>query len=98
MLPYLEAGIPIVVSVRFTRAELSEAGYATNGYLLVIVGFTAAGDVIVNDPASSDDAAWSDDAAVRRVYPRAEFANVWLPSTKSGGVAYVIQPARGHAQ
>ena len=91
MLPYLEAGIPIVVSVRFTRAELPEAGYATSGYLLVIVGFTAAGDVIVNDPASSDD------AAVRRVYPRAEFANVWLPSTKSGGVAYVIQRAGGHA-
>jgi hypothetical protein len=91
VLRYVRAGIPVVVSVRFTKAELPEAGYATNGHLLVIVGFTATGDVIVNDPASADD------AAVRRVYPRAKFANVWLPSTKSGGVAYVIQPPGGHA-
>jgi hypothetical protein len=89
VLPYVLAGIPLVASVRFTRAELPEAGYATNGHLLVIVGFTATGDVIVNDPASADD------AAVRRVYPRTKFANVWLPSTKSGGIAYVIQPTGG---
>lgn len=82
------AGIPVIASVAFTPEELTGAGYHTDGHLLVIVGFTATGDVVVNDPAShlqpSND-------AVRTTYDRTEFENAWIPTT--GGIAYVIHPA-----
>jgi Peptidase_C39 like family len=84
---FIRAGIPLVVSVSFAKHELAGAGYDTNGHLLVIVGFTESGDVVVNDPAShlvpSND-------EVRATYDRSEFERVWL--LRSGGIAYVIHP------
>jgi len=77
-----------VASVSFKKGELKGAGYGTNGHLLVIRGFTASGDVVVNDPASHLIA---DDAQVRVVYDREQFENVWVPH--SGGIVYVIHPA-----
>jgi len=85
---FIAAGIPLIVSVSFEKGELDHAGYGTRGHLLVIVGFTADGDVVVNDPASHLTA--SNDE-VRTVYDRAQFENVWIP--RSGGIAYVIHPA-----
>jgi hypothetical protein len=86
----ITAGIPVITSQSFKKGELPGAGYGTNGHIMVIVGFTAEGDVIANDPASADD------DAVRHVYPRAAFENVWLRSSSSGGIVYVIHPP-GHA-
>jgi hypothetical protein len=86
----IKAGIPVVTSQSFQADELPGAGYSTNGHLMVVIGFTATGDVIANDPASPDD------DAVRHVYPRAAFENVWLRSSGSGGVVYIIHPP-GHA-
>jgi len=83
-------GIPLVVSVAFKKSELDNAGYGTNGHLMVIRGFTETGDVIVNDPASR---LIPSDAAVENVFDRQQFANVWLPTSRSGGIAYVIYPA-----
>ena len=81
---FIAAGIPLVASVKFGRGELSGAPIsATNGHLLVIVGFTESGDVVVNDPAAPDN------RSVVRTYKRAEFANAWVP--KSGGLVYVIR-------
>src|SRR5213075_236878 len=57
----------------------------TDGHLLVIGGFTAGGDVISYDPASSSD------ATVRHVYDRAQFEKAWMTAT--GGIVYVIHPA-----
>jgi hypothetical protein len=54
----------------------------------VIVGFTATGNVIVNDPAARSN------REVRRVYKRGQFENAWIPTT--GGVVYVIHPASKH--
>jgi hypothetical protein len=85
---FIKAGIPLVVSVAFKRGELKGAGYSTGGHLMVIVGFTANGDVVVNDPASHTIA--SDDQ-VRVTYDRAQFEHVWL--TSSQGIAYVIHPS-----
>jgi hypothetical protein len=76
------------VSVSFKSHELDGAGYGTNGHLMVIVGFTTDGDVVVNDPASH---LIPDDGQVRTVYDRAQFENVWIPH--SGGIVYVIHPA-----
>lgn len=84
---FLEAGIPLVVAVSFTRAELTGAGYDTPGHLLVVVGFDAEGNVVCNDPAShrlrSND-------EVRTTYDRAEFSRAW--QCGSAGLAYVIRP------
>ena len=95
----VRAGVPVVTSVTFGRGQLSGAPIsATNGHLLVVVGFTADGDVVVNAPAApSND-------SVRRVYDRAQFENAWLKRGSaggSGGVGYVVHdkahplPARG---
>jgi len=48
----------------------------------VIIGFTASGDVIANDPAATSD------ATVRRVYGREAFERAWIGG--SGGVVYLI--------
>ncbi len=62
----------------------------------MVVGFTADGDVIVNDPASSSN------DVVRNVYKRAQFEQIWLRTKRtnasggvsggSGGIAYLIKP------
>ncbi|MGH3659587.1 MAG: peptidase C39 family protein, partial [Micromonosporaceae bacterium] len=83
---FIKAGIPVVTSQSFKKNELPGAGYGTNGHLFLVVGFTETGDVIVNDPASADN------SVVRRVYPRANFENVWLRSSSSGGIAYIMRP------
>jgi hypothetical protein len=83
---FVAAGIPLVASVSWGAGELSGAPVSSsNGHLVVIVGFTATGDPVVNDPAAKTA------AGVRHVYDRAEFENAWLP--KSGGVVYVIHDA-----
>jgi hypothetical protein len=84
---FIAAGIPLAATVSFTEETLTGAGYATVGHLLTIVGFTADGDVICNDPASHKIA--SNDE-VRVVFDRAELERVWLGS--SGGVVYVVHP------
>ena len=73
---FIAAGVPLAATVSFSESGLAGAGYATEGHLLTIVGFTADGDVICNDPAShtipSND-------EVRVVFDRdAVRARVWL--------------------
>ncbi|MEO7235402.1 MAG: C39 family peptidase [Lapillicoccus sp.] len=84
---FVAAGIPLVASVSFDESELTGAGYSTGGHLIVIRGFTPAGDVVVNDPASHLVA---DNGQVRAVYDRAELEAAWLRG--SGGIVYVIHP------
>jgi hypothetical protein len=80
------AGIPVVASIAFGRGELTGAPISSsNGHLLVIAGFTATGDVVVNDPAAPTN------ATVRRTYRRAELERAWQEA--SGGVVYVVHDA-----
>ncbi|MFE5210793.1 peptidase C39 family protein [Streptomyces sp. NPDC056600] len=91
------AGIPAITSQSFLATELTGAGYGTSGHLMTVIGFTAEGDVIANDPASPSN------EAVRRVYKRAEWENIWLRtkrynasgkvSSGTGGVCYLYFPA-----
>ena len=81
------AGIPIIASVRFAAEDLDGAGYSTDGHLLVISGFTTAGDVRCHDPASHSRPI---DADVPVTYPRGQFERAWLAG--SGGLAYVLRP------
>lgn len=91
------AGIPVITSQSFLEGELTGAGYGTAGHLMTVIGFTAGGDVIANDPASPTN------QAVRRVYRRREWENVWLRTKRrdaaggiasgTGGVCYLYWPA-----
>ncbi|MEU6277400.1 peptidase C39 family protein [Streptomyces populi] len=93
----IAAGIPAITSQSFLKTELTGAGYGTSGHLMTVVGFTADGDVIANDPASPGD------DAVRRVYKRSEWENIWLRTKRynasgkvvsgTGGVCYLYFPA-----
>ncbi|MFE2877922.1 peptidase C39 family protein [Streptomyces roseus] len=95
------SGIPVITSLSFRAEELTGAGYGTAGHLMTVVGFTAAGDVVANDPNSPDN------TAVRRVYRRREWENAWLRTKRtnsagkvasgSGGVCYLYAPARPSA-
>ncbi|GAA1594160.1 peptidase C39 family protein [Kribbella sancticallisti] len=84
---FIKAGIPLIASLSFKKGDLPGAGYGTNGHLMVIVGFDAVGNVVVNDPASHLIA--SNDQ-VRTTYDRQAFENAWVPH--SGGLVYVIHP------
>lgn len=84
----IKAGIPVIISVSFEKDELDGAGYGTNGHLMVVVGFTEDGDVVVNDPASH---LIPDNDEVRFTYRRDQLENAWVPH--SGGTVYVIHPA-----
>jgi hypothetical protein len=82
----VRAGIPLVASIASRPHELDGFLFdgGTNGHLVVVVGFDASGNPIVNDPA-----AWNN-AGVRRVYDRAQFERVWLRGSE--GTVYVIHP------
>lgn len=80
---WIGRGVPVVCSVHYQRAWMEGAPIdLTDGHLLVVRGFTDHGDVIVNEPAAPDD------AAVRMVYKREQFARAWLDR---GGVVYIIR-------
>ncbi|MEW1588294.1 peptidase C39 family protein [Micromonospora vinacea] len=81
---FVAAGIPLIVSAAFRADEVPGLGYDTGGHLMVLVGFTADGDPVLNDPYAPDD------DAVRRTVPRRGFEAVWQRG--SGGVAYVLRP------
>ncbi|MER7109182.1 peptidase C39 family protein [Streptomyces sp. NPDC000229] len=93
----IRAGIPAITSQSFREEELTGAGYGTAGHLMTVIGFTTDGDVIANDPASPSN------EAVRRVYRRREWENIWLRTKRynatgkvvsgTGGVCYLYWPA-----
>lgn len=88
------AGFPLITSQSFIESELDGAGYGTSGHLMTVVGFTREGDVVANDPASPDN------AAVRHVYQRRQWENIWLRTKRydasgrvrsgTGGICYVL--------
>ncbi|GHH21442.1 peptidase C39 family protein [Streptomyces lanatus] len=93
----IAAGLPAITSQSFLKEELTGAGYGTAGHLMTVIGFTADGDVIANDPNSPTN------TAVRRVYKRREWENIWLRTKRynaqgkvvsgTGGVCYLYFPA-----
>jgi hypothetical protein len=81
---WVAAGVPVGLSYAWEPGMLSNAPVRRSaGHLGVLVGFDAAGDPVVNDPAGKGD-------AVRRTYRRAELENVWVGH--SGGTAYLAYP------
>ena len=86
--PWIAAGVPVVISYYWHEGDLTGAPIPTSdGHLAVLVGFDAAGNPVVNDPAAASD------AQVQRTYLRDELEHLWVK--KSGGTAYLIYPT-GH--
>lgn len=83
--PWIRAGAPLAISISFRRGQLDGAPIDSSpGHLIVVKGFTADGNVIVNDPAGASD------DAVRIVYDRAQLERAWQDG--SHGTAYVVYP------
>lgn len=76
---WILAGVPVPASVSYNLLKGEDK--PGNGHIVVCVGFTEAGDLIVNDPGRRQ---------VRRVYPRAHFIRAWADSHNT---AYLIHPA-----
>ena len=80
----IAAGRPVIVSVKYGAGELPGAALpSTSGHIILVRGFTADGEAIINDPAGLDK------SSVRRVVKADDLERVWL---RSGGIAYLIAP------
>ena len=78
---WIEAGIPVVCSVSFDMLQGRPLGPQEQGHLIVLIGFTATGHPIFNDPA------WKDH--VRTTYRRSDFEKAWNYSHRT---VYLIYP------
>lgn len=80
----VRAGRPVIVSISFRPGELPAAPVAESaGHLVVVRGFAANGDVLVNDPAGRT----ADTGQI--AYDRASFSRAWLGH---GGIALHAAP------
>jgi hypothetical protein len=77
---WIAAGIPVATSVSRTLLQ-GKPKEPDDGHLVVLVGFSATGEPIFNDPG------WSVD--VRQTYRRADFDKAWATS---GRTVYFIYP------
>jgi hypothetical protein len=81
---WVGVGSPPIVSVSYDLLR----GKATDndpGHLMVCDGFTATGDIVLNDPAHHPERG----EVCRRVFPRANFLKAWA---KSHNTVYLIYP------
>jgi len=81
---WIAAGIPVVLSARWDWLQPGRPLDAA-GHLIVCIGFTDKGDVVVNDPAAHLDRGQS----VRQVYKREDVLHSW---SKSHHAVYLIYP------
>jgi hypothetical protein len=80
---WIAAGLPVGLSVCYDR--LRGKGPGPNGHLVVCVGFTKDGDVIINDPGTSKN--------VRKTFPRKNLIYAWA---NSHNAVYLIYPEDAH--
>ena len=81
---WIAAGVPVALSVSFDLLNGKPRDQG-NGHLIVVVGFTKAGDVVVNDP-------WPHprkENSVRKVFPRKNVLRAWQ---RSRHTVYLIYP------
>ncbi len=77
---FVAQGIPVTVSVAYSVLK-GTPSRRNDGHLIVCVGFTEDGDIIVNDPAKK--------GVVRWAYDRERFIAAWQ---RSRNTAYLIYP------
>jgi len=87
--PYLEAGIPVILSVSWDKKKdrpLDNSPInSTDGHLIVLKGFDGKGNALIHEPASPTN------EEVPRSYPCEHLQPRWMES--SGGTAYIVFPA-----
>lgn len=76
---FIVRGIPVGLSLCYNR--LRGKSREPSGHLVVCVGFTDGGDVIVNDPGTS--------VGVRKTFPRANLMDAWAYSKNT---VYLVYP------
>ena len=81
---WIALGLPPVVSVSYDLLRGKEKDNDP-GHLMVCDGFTATGDIVLNDPAHHPERG----DACRRVFPRADFLKAW---SRSRNTVYLIYP------
>ena len=81
---WIVAGIPVILSARF---DLLQPGRPLDaaGHLVVCIGFTESGDVVINDPATRLEKG----EQVRHVYKRENVIRAWA---KSHHAVYLVYP------
>lgn len=79
---WIAAGLPVAASVSYALLQERPAAEPGDGHLVVVRGFGATGDVLVNDPGVRA-------SRVRRIVPRAAFQAAWLHSRNT---AYLVWP------
>jgi hypothetical protein len=77
---WIAAGVPVVVSLDYDTLRNKPPG-RDSGHLMVVVGFTGAGDPILNDPGSRENQ--------QRAYARLDFTKAWDSSHRT---VYLIHP------
>ncbi|MCW5942768.1 MAG: C39 family peptidase [Fimbriimonadaceae bacterium] len=77
---WILAGLPVVTSIAYNPLRGRPPG-SNDGHLVVLVGFTAEGDPVFNDPGRSTE--------VRQVYKREHFLKAW---EESNHTVYLIHP------
>jgi hypothetical protein len=82
---WIAAGIPVVLSARWDWLKPGRP-LDTTGHLIVCIGFTDSGDVVINDPAAHLERG----DAVRQIYKREDVIYSW---TKSHNAVYLVYPA-----
>jgi hypothetical protein len=81
---WIAAGIPVILSARWDWLKPGRP-YDPVGHLIVCIGFTEDGDVVINDPAAHLDRGQS----VRQIYKRADVIHSW---SKSHQAVYLVYP------
>ena len=81
---WIAAGIPIILSARWDMLQPGRPP-DKDGHLIVCIGFTKDGDVVVNDPATRLDRG----EIVQRVYKRENVLRSWA---KSRHAVYLVYP------
>jgi len=75
---WIAQGIPVGLSLCYNR--LRGKGREPSGHLVVCVGFTEAGDAVINDPGTSKN--------VRKIFPRANLIDAWAYSKNAACLIY----------
>ena len=78
---FVARGIPVGLSLCYDR--LRGQSRVPSGHLVVCVGFTMNGDVVINDPGTEQN--------VRKVFPRANLVDSWAYSKNA---VYLIYPEK----
>jgi hypothetical protein len=84
---WIARDVPVIVSTDYNILK-HRVNQGRMGHLMVLRGFTADGDCIINDPYTKLD----EGESVRRVFKRKDFEPSWLGKDGSLGTVYLVYP------